>query len=388
MHTHSITLFTGRIKGLIIFLSLTITLPAFCRQSEFDDKKPILFILVSSDCPYCGELRALLDRRKDVADALHDKYQVNIIESRSEEGSVLKQHFGVRTVPSYIILEPDGKSASVLKGYSTPQKFATTLNLDYFPFPDTYFSNAVCGDGMIESPEECDDGNMWDGDGCSSICTVEPGFICTGEPSVCNFITTCGNGLVEFPEECDDGNAFGGDGCSSICTVEPGFICSGEPSACTFITTCGNGLVEFPEGCDDGNALFNDGCSPSCNVELGWYCFGSPSICIYVGYCGDGTLQSGEECDDGNNANNDGCSSTCKFEGPVNGVAINQDGTRAAPGAILDVKSTDKGILVPRMTTAQRTNISNPPQGLLVFDIDTVSFWFFNGTVWKEMSAN
>jgi cysteine-rich repeat protein len=46
----------------------------------------------------------------------------------------------------------------------------------------------VCGDGVIEVPEECDDHNTDDGDGCSSTCTVEDGWVCEGEPSVCTEI--------------------------------------------------------------------------------------------------------------------------------------------------------------------------------------------------------
>jgi len=45
-----------------------------------------------------------------------------------------------------------------------------------------------CGDGVISGGEECDDGNTTGGDGCSSSCTVEPGFQCSGEPSVCHSI--------------------------------------------------------------------------------------------------------------------------------------------------------------------------------------------------------
>ncbi|MCH7839154.1 MAG: hypothetical protein IID38_02815 [Planctomycetes bacterium] len=45
-----------------------------------------------------------------------------------------------------------------------------------------------CGDGLVGPTEECDDQDLDDGDGCSSICAVEEGFFCTGEPSVCNGI--------------------------------------------------------------------------------------------------------------------------------------------------------------------------------------------------------
>lgn len=52
--------------------------------------------------------------------------------------------------------------------------------------------------------------------------------------------------------------------------------------------------------------------------------------------------------------------------------------------AKLEVQSTTKGVLIPRMTTAQRTTISNPATGLLVFDNTTQSFWFYSGS-WQEL---
>jgi len=47
------------------------------------------------------------------------------------------------------------------------------------------FVGSFCGDGVIDAGEECDDGGVANGDGCSASCTVEPNFDCTGEPSVC-----------------------------------------------------------------------------------------------------------------------------------------------------------------------------------------------------------
>ena len=47
-------------------------------------------------------------------------------------------------------------------------------------------------------------------------------------------------------------------------------------------------------------------------------------------------------------------------------AAINNDGSNADASAMLDVKSTNKGMLVPRMTTAQRNAISNPATGLMI----------------------
>ncbi|MFZ4723931.1 MAG: tail fiber domain-containing protein, partial [Paludibacter sp.] len=51
-------------------------------------------------------------------------------------------------------------------------------------------------------------------------------------------------------------------------------------------------------------------------------------------------------------------------------VAINTDGAQPNTKSILDVASTTLGVLLPRMTSEQRTAITSPPQGLLVFQID------------------
>jgi hypothetical protein len=56
--------------------------------------------------------------------------------------------------------------------------------------------------------------------------------------------------------------------------------------------------------------------------------------------------------------------------------------------AALDVNSTNKGLLIPRMTTTQRVAIASPLKGLLVFDNNTSSFWFWNGTIWEQASLN
>ncbi|MBK9337643.1 MAG: hypothetical protein IPM98_14195 [Lewinellaceae bacterium] len=66
-------------------------------------------------------------------------------------------------------------------------------------------------------------------------------------------------------------------------------------------------------------------------------------------------------------------------------VSINTDGSPPDPSAILDMTSTDKGVLVPRMTTGQRTMIAAPATGLLVFDTNTGSFWFYTGSAWTNL---
>lgn len=68
-------------------------------------------------------------------------------------------------------------------------------------------------------------------------------------------------------------------------------------------------------------------------------------------------------------------------------VAVNTDGTPADTSAMLDVKSSIKGILIPRMSTVEKNAIVTPATGLLVFDNDALSFWFFNGANWIELGG-
>jgi len=66
-------------------------------------------------------------------------------------------------------------------------------------------------------------------------------------------------------------------------------------------------------------------------------------------------------------------------------VSIASDGTDPHESAMLHVKSSAKGFLTPRMTTAERVGISNPAVGLLVFDTDTRTFWYRKLFSWKEL---
>jgi hypothetical protein len=70
-------------------------------------------------------------------------------------------------------------------------------------------------------------------------------------------------------------------------------------------------------------------------------------------------------------------------------VAINSDGAKANTSAMLEVTSTSKGMLIPRMTEAQRTAISSPATGLLVYQTDGSSgFYFYNGADWVLLSSS
>jgi len=59
-------------------------------------------------------------------------------------------------------------------------------------------------------------------------------------------------------------------------------------------------------------------------------------------------------------------------------ISINNDGSSPDNSAMLDITSTSRGVLVPRMTEAQRTAIVNPATGLLVFQTDNDTGFYFN----------
>jgi hypothetical protein len=64
-------------------------------------------------------------------------------------------------------------------------------------------------------------------------------------------------------------------------------------------------------------------------------------------------------------------------------VSINNTGAAADSTAMLDVSSTAKGLLIPRMAAVQRTAIVNPATGLLVYQTDgEPGFYYYNGTNW------
>ncbi|MCA9689177.1 MAG: DUF4215 domain-containing protein [Myxococcales bacterium] len=131
-------------------------------------------------------------------------------------------------------------------------------------------TGGVCGDGVMDPDEECDDGNDSNNDACLNDCTV----------------ASCGDGyLQQGVEECDDGNQDNTDECVDACVA----------------ATCGDGFVrEGVEECDDGNDIDIDECSTSC-------------MSLVPPNCGDGRIQGPEEeCDDGNRDNSDSCTNVCK----------------------------------------------------------------------------
>jgi cysteine-rich repeat protein len=135
---------------------------------------------------------------------------------------------------------------------------------------------SVCGNGVLETPEECDDRNRRDSDGCSSTCLLEIGICGDGvvqsllgeqcEQSIhdssleyecdnCRFISLyCGNNVLDSGEECDDGEQN---------STSPDALCRSDCS----LSRCGDAVVDSVETCDDGNRISGDGCDRFCREE-------------------------------------------------------------------------------------------------------------------------
>jgi cysteine-rich repeat protein len=165
---------------------------------------------------------------------------------------------------------------------------------------DTGPLDPVCGDGLVEAPEECDLAEL---NGTGTYCKDD----CRAN--------ACGDGYLGPGETCDDGNRSNADACTKEC---------GPPS-------CGDGIVQGREQCDDWFDNAKDAaCLPSCTLATcgdGFIQWGveacdtddvSGYTCVDWGYpggalgctddclsfdvsgcefCGNGELERGEECD-------------------------------------------------------------------------------------------
>lgn len=69
-------------------------------------------------------------------------------------------------------------------------------------------------------------------------------------------------------------------------------------------------------------------------------------------------------------------------------MAINTTGSAAAASSMLDVNSTTKGVLIPRLTTAQMNAISSPATGLMIYNTTLNLFHFYDGSAWNPVGSS
>ncbi|KAL6069177.1 Myxococcus cysteine-rich repeat-containing protein [Balamuthia mandrillaris] len=182
-------------------------------------------------------------------------------------------------------------------------------------------TNARCGDGVVDSGEQCDLGTENNSDTPEGTCRT-----------TCK-LPYCGDGVVNGDEQCDTGVALSdskANACRTSCTnptcgdgikddseqCDNGVLNAWSPNMCRpgtcVLPTCGDGVKDSFEECDNGpdNSGTKDACRTDCT---------SPT-------CGDGIVDTGEQCDAGENNDNslpDACRENCQAARCGDGVKDN-----------------------------------------------------------------
>jgi len=185
----------------------------------------------------------------------------------------------------------------------------------------TYIIFSICGNNIIESPEQCDGTATPLGfecyppgspNACKLKCTPPLscpfGYECVND--VCTILGFCGNGIPENFEQCDDGNINNGDGCSSTCQLEycgdnsiqiglgeecdpPSSSCTtsgGSTGTCNILCQCVPTIPPPPPTCNFNPSTAS--CTGSCSG--GGSCISTGVSCTC---CGNNVINPGEVCD-------------------------------------------------------------------------------------------
>lgn len=272
---------------------------------------------------------------------------------------------------------------------------------------DLRLVSSVCGDGKADAPEECDDGDVEDGDGCSSTCTIEPGgvvdacpgqtfVLSSGSPTAPRRVSILGDtsslALGLSPTSCS------GSGRQAVIGVVPDvdghmrvdLVASYDEATVHVRSECDTVLSQL----DCAEALLPDeptSVTVPVSAESAYYVFidaawtdsGGPyavDITVTPGECGNHELDGGESCDDGNVAGNDGCNAACGLV-PLAGVdtcpGVSIDLTADAPSAVMSAATS---LLAPNYqgsgcasTMAGKDGVfrvTSPIDGLLSVEVD------------------
>lgn len=235
-----------------------------------------------------------------------------------------------------------------------------------------------CGDGIAQHPEQCDDGNLTDGDGCSGSCQLETTSAAAGKCPGASYTlvgSTTGPKKISFGGDISIlANTMGAFGCSgglgrdqvyAITPTTSGAITAvlhaSYPAALLHVRgECFSGSTEldcqegpvagvpmrttFPVEAQKTYYLFADTDTTPAKMTTAGTGLYTLDVTLAPATCGNGVLESPEECDDGDPADGDGCSATCTLE-PL------PDGIDGCPGAAVTLVPGANGAMTFRTTS-------------------------------------
>jgi cysteine-rich repeat protein len=169
------------------------------------------------------------------------------------------------------------------------------LSVDHLQVNVHYSPAGICGDSSVDAGEDCDDGNMADGDCCSSTCAFEATGSNCDEQDACTTSDTC------------DGAGTCNPGAPLVC--DNGLFCDGV-EICDSVAGC---QVGTPPTSDDGVACTDDSCDEAGDVivnspnqslcDNGLFCDGSETCDPLLDCQSPGSV----DCDDHDECTADSC---------------------------------------------------------------------------------
>lgn len=213
-------------------------------------------------------------------------------------------------------------------------------------------ANSICGNGAIEGPEQCDDGDTTSNDGCSATCMWETaGTITAPGAAISGALTPAGN-IDWYQVTVPDGYGLRAEvfaPTEGLCTTTDTVIRLWAANRTTQIYSDDDSGV-------DRCSLMTPATDPEVRALAGGTYYLSVeeynndvavpayvlNVTIEAPRCGDGYSSGAETCDDGNTTAGDGCSATCTYEGTAE---IEPNDLRTQATAFLTAGQTSGAIL-------------------------------------------
>ncbi|AKU98854.1 RTX toxin [Labilithrix luteola] len=221
----------------------------------------------------------------------------------------------------------------------TPASGLYTLDLTLAP--------ATCGNGVLETPEGCDDGNTVNGDGCSATCALEPMpaslDTCPGMPIVFagdptgpqTFRTTASTAILSAAVKSCSGTLDRKDAVYTFVAPYDGWVSAKAKgnfnllldlrADCILESASGSGTSVICSKADGGNGEESIGAAITAGKTYYFVVEGSTTnankegvytldVALRRSVCGNGIIEGGETCDDGAHVDGDGCAANCLLE--------------------------------------------------------------------------